>query len=140
MVLPRKDFFLEDEGVIEIEKIQIALLTEKSYFLMSGRVAGKGKTSQTAESFASRFTSMYDQLAEEMAIYLEFENLFDLFALSKALKHRSSPKKATLDLKYLLDQYSLPRHSISENLPGRPNVKQFEHRSKNQAAKVWIPF
>lgn len=137
---PGEILFLEDEGIVEIDKIQIALLTEESYLSLSGRVTGKGKTSQTAESFASRFTSMYDQLADEMSIYLEFENLFDIFALSKSLKYKSSPKKAQLDLKYFLDQYSLSRNSVSEHLPGTPNVKQFEHRSKNQTAKVWIPF
>jgi hypothetical protein len=83
---------------------------------------------------------MYGQLADAMVIYLEFENLFDLFALSKSLKHKFSPKKATLDLKYFLDQYSLPRPSISENLPGKFNVKQFEHRCENQTATAWIPF
>lgn len=137
---PGKILFVEDEGIIQIETVQIVLLTEESYLGRTGQIAGQGKTSKTAEAFASRFTSMYNQLADEMSIYLEFENLFNVFALSKALKYKSSPKKATLDMKYLLDKYTISRNSMNKRLPGKPNVKEFKHRAGNQKTRVWIPF
>ena len=141
---PGEVLFLEHEGIIEIDVCRIDLLSGKSYLSKSGKIAGEGKTSELAEAFARRFTAKYADLADERPIYIEFENLFHILALSKGIKFKSSPEKAAIDLGFLLDQYRVSGTSMGKHLPGVPNVKKFDHRVGNQGnsqiAKVWIPF
>lgn len=136
--------FLEDEGIITIEECQIVLLTEESYLSKSGKIVGEGKTSEIAESFAERFTSMYADLAEEKPVYIEFENLFNIFGLSKCIKFKSSHEEAKIDLGYLLDKCHVTRTTVKKYLPGQSNVEKFERSSEiqggRQTRKVWIPF
>ncbi len=137
---PGEILFLEHEDIIVIEECRTVLLTEESYLSKSGKIAGEGKVSETAESFAKSFTAMYAELAEQRPIYIEFENLFHILALSKSLKFRSTDEVTGSWLGYLLDQYSISKTSVSEHLPGESSVKQFETRDDRQTAKVWIPF
>jgi hypothetical protein len=137
---PGEILFLEHEDIIVIEECQTVLLTEESYLSKSGKIAGEGKVSETAESFAKSFTAMYAELAEQRPIYIEFENLFHILAMSKSLKFKSTDEATGSWLGYLLDQYPISRTSVSEHLPGESSVKQFETRGDRQIAKVWIPF
>jgi len=141
---PGEILFLEHEGIITIEKCQVVLLTEESYLRKGGKISGEGKTSEVAESFAENFTSLYGELTKQKPIYIEFENLFNILALSKSIKFKSSHEKAAMDLGYLMDRYPLSRTSVSKHLPGESNVKRFEEDFQkggdHQIAKVWIPF
>ena len=136
--------FSEHEGIVALDECRIDLLTEESYLGKSGKISGEGKTSKLAENFAEDFTELYNDLAGQRPIYVEFENLFNILALSKGIKFKSSEKEAQIDLGVILEGYPVTRLPVSEYLPGESSVKQFEHaiqkRESRQIAKVWIPF
>jgi hypothetical protein len=136
--------FLEHDGIVTLDVCKVTLLTEESFLDRSGQIKGEGKASEAAESFAERFTRQYMDIASVKPVYFEFQNLFDIFALSKGMKFKAHPEAVSLDLGYLLDKGTVSRTTVEEHLPGGSTVKYFEQpverAGKRQTAKVWIPF
>ncbi|MEW6665987.1 MAG: DUF1598 domain-containing protein [Thermodesulfobacteriota bacterium] len=136
--------FLEEEGIVTLETCQVTLLTEESYLGQSGQIRGEGKTSEVAESFSQRFTKLYLDIAAVKPVYIEFQNLFDILALSKGMRFKAHQETVSLDLGYLLEKCQTARTTVDQNLPGESTVTHFEQpvelSGKRQIAKVWVPF
>jgi len=136
--------FLEHEGIVTIEECEVTLLTEESFLSKSGQIEGEGASSELAEGFSDRFTELYMDIAEERPVYIDFQNLFDILALSKCMKLKAPHEAVSLDMTCLLGSYRIARTSVNEQLPGGSMVKHFEEQieqdGKRRTANVWIPF
>ena len=140
---PGKTLYPEDKGIVTIKECPVVLLTEEEYLSKGKRIEGKGRSNPLAQSFVDGFTKRYRDVAKERPIYVELENLFRFVALAKIIKSKSAHEQAALDLRYLLDQHPTSVTPVKEHLPGRSNVKHFEHRRDftggYQIAQLWMP-
>jgi hypothetical protein len=140
---PGENRYLEDKGVVTIERCQVLLLTEAEYSARGGRIVGSGRADPLAHRFCEIFTAKYADVARQRSIYAELENLFRFVALAKILKFKSAPNEAGIDLNYLLERFQVAQTPVSQQLPGRSNVKEFKHRQDvpggYRIAQLWIP-
>jgi hypothetical protein len=127
---PGENLYREDEKVVVIDKCEVVLLTEEEHLTRTGGVAGKGCPDPLAQKFADNFTAQYTGIAMKRPIYAELKGLFRFVALAKITKFKNSLAESGLDLGYMmnLNGYRIPGTHIKRKLPGRSNVKAFEHR------------
>ncbi|MBU0568366.1 hypothetical protein KJ693_01180 [bacterium] len=140
---PGKNRYTEDKGVVIIKECPVILLTEEEYLDNRGEMVGSGRPDPLAQRFTESFSTRYAEIARQRPIYTELENLFRFVALAKIMRFKSSDEEARLDLDYLLEDYPLSRTSVKQELPGRSNVKRFEHRQDfengYQINQLWLP-
>jgi len=140
---PGKNDYQEDKGIVIIKNCAVKLLTEEEYLDKSGKITGKGRPNPKAAEFSTNFTVRYSDIAKQRPIYAELENLFRFVALGRIIKFKSPQKEAAIDLRFLMDQYLIPKKSVSEQLEGRSNVKKFEHKQDVQGGyqiiQLWLP-
>jgi len=125
---PGENRYLEDKGVITIGQCPVILLTEEQYSAKRGKIVGKGHSNPLAQEFVEDFTAHYAEVAKQRPIYTELENLFRFVALARIMKWKDALSNAGIDLDYLLDSVQIPETRVARQLPGRSNVKGFEHR------------
>ncbi|EAT58042.1 DUF1598 domain-containing protein [Chlorobium ferrooxidans] len=140
---PGENAYVQDQGIITIKNSPVTLLTEAEYIGQSGKILGAGQTDALAVEFTRSFTTRYAELAELRPIYKELENLFRFVALAKIMKIKSAVTESGVDLEYFLDRFQLPSTSVSRQLPGRSNVRNFSHRKKIKGGysimQLWMP-
>lgn len=140
---PGENQYVEDKGVVILKKCQVILLTEEEHLSRRGKVIGKERPNRLAQSFADSFSALYTEVAKQRPIYSELEALFRFVALAKIIKYKSPHKLASLDLGYLFEEHKISATHVSRLLPGRSNVKKFQHRkdfsSGYQLSQLWIP-
>ena len=142
---PGENTYLENENerMVLIDKCNVILLTEEEYLTRSGKVVGTGQANPYAREFTGKFSTYYSQIAEKRPIYHDLENLFRFVALAKILELKSPHKGIGLNIDYLLNQYPVSTVVVKEQLPGRSNVKRFEHKRDIQTGayirQLWIP-
>jgi len=140
---PGENQYKEDEGVMTIERSLVVLLTEEEFQTKKGEIVGTGSPNPLAKMFVESFTTQFPVIANQRSIYKELENLFRFVALAKIMKLRSQQNEVKLDLSYFLEHFRVQKTLVSQQLPGRSNVKRFEHR-KNfsggyQIYGLWLP-
>jgi hypothetical protein len=133
---PGENSYDEDEGVVLIRNCPVTLLTEEAYGNME---FGTGKQNPLAQKFAENFTACYDEVAKKRAIYSQLQNLFRFVALAKIIKYKSSDSEAGLNLSYLLENYSVKKNDVANQLPGRSNVKRLRLEGDLWEAYFWLP-
>ncbi|TSA10228.1 MAG: DUF1598 domain-containing protein [Deltaproteobacteria bacterium] len=140
---PEKNLYEEDQGVVVIKQSPVILLTEEEHLSKEGEIVGRGAPDPLAHRFAQNFSSQYNHVAQQRPIYSELENLFRFVALARIMKFKSADKEAGLNLSNLLNQYQVQPASVSPQLAGRSNVKEFQHRRDfaggYQIARLWLP-
>jgi hypothetical protein len=140
---PGENLYLEDEGVVIIDKCEVKLLTEEEFLTGKGEIAGTGRANPNAGRFAEIFTELYPEMADQRRIYRELENLFRFVALAKILKFKAPHEQIGLDIDYLLEQFPIPTKTVAKYLPGISNVKHFEHTRDvpggEQIYQLWLP-
>ena len=141
---PGSNTYVESEGVVLIKTCPVALLTEEQHLNHGGTaVEGTGAANPYAKQFADDFTDYYDRIAEKRPIYTELQNLYRFVALAKILKHKSAIAQSGADLDYLFESYAVPHTHVSRRLPGRYNLKTFEHRidydNGYETMRAWLP-
>ncbi len=140
---PGENRYLEDQGVITIEQSPVVLLTEEEYLGKKGKIVGKGHADQLAQEFVEDFTANYAELAKQRPIYTELENLFRFVALAKIMKYKDAVSDAGIDLDYLLESVQIHQTRVARQLPGRSNVKGFEHKQEfangYRINRLWLP-
>lgn len=140
---PGETQYLEDDGMVVIDRCSVVLLTESEHLTQSGKVVGTGHANPYAKKFTDAFSAVYSQIARRRPIYHELENLFRFVALAKLLKLKSSHTEIGTDLDYLLNQFPVPSTPVDGYLPGRSNVKGFKHRKDLERGihtfQVWLP-
>jgi hypothetical protein len=120
--------FLEAEGIVTIERLPVELKTEAEFVHANGDVSGRDEEDPTAATFARAFTERYPQVAVQVPIYAELENLYRFVGLLTAMKFRGAHAVAGVNLAVLLDDYQVPRVAVAPRLPGRSNIARFSHR------------
>jgi len=140
---PGENTFLEDTGVIHIQKSEVVLLTEQEFLSARGQVVGTGSANPLAKKFADSLTEQYSAIAKAKPIYAELEALFRVVALARIMKHKDALTGSGLTLDYLFDKYPLPSTAVSRTLPGISNVKEFRHRKDisggYEELHLWLP-
>lgn len=125
---PGEHRYLEDKGVIILGQCPVILLTEEQYSAKRDRIVGRGHPDPLAQEFVEDFTAHYAEVAKRRPIYTELENLFRFVALTRIIKWKGALSTARIDLDFLLDSVQIPETRVPRQLPGRSNVKGFEHR------------
>ncbi len=138
--VPGENTYLEDEGIVFIEKCPVTLVTEEEYLSTKGdQIGGTGQADPMAQQFADSFSVHYAEIAKKEPIYLELEGLFRFVALAKIMKD----KNVVFSLDYFLERFPVPEKPVASTLPGISHVKDFEHRwdyqGGYQIAKLWFP-
>lgn len=140
---PGENRYLEDKGVITIKQCPVVLLTEEEFLSNRGEIVGKGNPDPLSQRFVEDFTANYAEVAKQRPIYVELENLFRFVALAKIIKHKDALGNSGMDLGYLLDSVQFSETRVDRQLPGRSNVKRFEHREKiangYKISRLWLP-
>lgn len=136
---PGENRYLEDEGIVIIEKCLVILITEVEYLTRSGRTQGAGQSDPLAKKFADSFSLHYNEIAIKKGIYYELEGLFRIVALAKILKH----KNVKINLDYFLEDFPVSEFKIEKTKSGIPNVKEFKHQvdfsNGYQLIMMWLP-
>jgi hypothetical protein len=140
---PGENQYKEDEGVVTIERSQVALLTEEEFQTKKGKIVGTGSPNPLAQRFVESFTAHFLEIAKQRSIYIELENLFHFVALAKIIKLKSQQNEVKLDLSYFLEHFRVQKTPVSQQLPGRSHAKRFEHRKDfsggYQIYGLWLP-
>jgi len=118
---PGKPGFLDQDGLITIERCPVVLLTEEEHLTREG-IEGKGKASPLAAAFAQSFSDHYPEIADRQPIYRELAGLFRLYALAKALRYQ----QVQADLSYLLTSFPVPATQVPRALPGLSRLTQLQ--------------
>lgn len=140
---PGENTFKEDHGIVLIERSQVILLTEEEHLSKDKRIVGTGRVDPLAKQFTNIFTQKYEQVAQKKPIYKELGNLFRFVALAKIFKFKSPHNEAKMDLGFLLDEFNVSQTPVTPTLPGRSNVKRFQHKMDftggYQIIQLWLP-
>lgn len=126
---PGENDYVEDQGVVLINRCEVTLLTEQEFITHSGDIAGSGMADPFAQKFAENFTERYEQIAYEKPIYAELESLFRFVSLAQAMKFRDAISQTGIDLDFLMTQYAISETQVPQTLPGIANVKEFSHKA-----------
>jgi hypothetical protein len=140
---PGGSTFLEDTGVIYIQKSEVVLLTEQEFLSVRGQVVGTGKANPLAKRFADSFTARYAAIAKAKPVYAELEALFRFVALARIMKHKNALSESRINLDYLFDHFPVNQTPVSGTLPGISNVTEFKHRTEMprgySTLYLWLP-
>jgi len=140
---PGENVFLEDKGIILINKSDVKLLTEEEFITKKGEVGGTGKANSLAEYFAHTFSSKYAEIAKQKPIYAELEGLFRFVAISRIMKQKDAISEAGINLNYLLDRCPIQNIQVNHTVPGISSIKEFISKSETQGGYsilyLWLP-
>jgi hypothetical protein len=110
-----------------VDHFALKLLTEEQHVTRQGQAVDRGAPDPLAERWARQFMAVYDRVAEQHPVFRELEGFARTVALTRALQFDDGPARAGLDLGWLLDRFAVPEVEVPTTLPGRCNVKTFEH-------------
>ena len=140
---PGKNSFLEDEGVIFINRSDVKLLNEEEFLTKKGEMVGTGRPDPLAQRFAENFSAKYAPIAEQKPIYAELEGLFRFVALARIIKYKKAISEAGINLDYLLNECPIQNIHVNRTLPGISNIKEFTHKSETRGGYsvlyLWLP-
>ncbi len=135
-------FQVDDLGGV-IVKLPVVLLAEEEYLVKNKRVQGTGRVDPRAGKFCDRFSTHYDEIADQRPIYRELKNLYRTFAVAKLMECENCFRAAGIDLDYFLHEYRVGSTEVEQKLPGRSNVKRFAHREEYangySEVRLWLP-
>lgn len=130
-------------GIVWLDTCQVVLLTEQQYLTDSGQSVGTGYSDPMARLFSQSHTTHYAQIAKLRPIYQELAGLYRHVALAKSLLSQSAPRKAGLDLSFLLDYFDLTWCAVDSTLPGRSNMKELKYtkyfENGYHVLQMWLP-
>ncbi len=130
--------FREQDGVTEIERCPVTLLTEEQHLTAEG-LTGLRRPDPEALRFAEGFSAHYDDIAGARPIYRELEGLFRMVALAKLVKYDGEQ----VDLDYLMNRYPMSKVNVARTLPGVSRVQTIERKRDVEGGletvKMWMP-
>ncbi len=127
---PGENEYAGTEGTFFLQWSPVQVRTHSSGIDSAGNVRDTEGTDALAEDFALRFSLLYEQVAQRRPVYRELESLFHLVALSKAMHSNQADRSAGLSLRYLLHKFPLVKQPVPQEVPGRPRVREFQHRQE----------
>jgi hypothetical protein len=133
--------FLVDDGVVRLKDCSVGVLTERQRATADGTLLDSGEEDPLARSFAQEFSAAFPHLAARIRVYGELENLYRLSALLRLMHMQSEPRRASLDLQYLLHEYRLLEPKpMPPSLPGLVNgkEKQFTIRQGDSVGTLFL--
>ena len=131
---PGETEFVEGDGIIQIRRCRVSLLTEEEFLAGSGQVIGSGRSSPLAATFSAQFSAFYEELADQRPIYADLQNLFRFFALAQAIRSKSGQTRI-LDLTYFLEEFPVESVPVVKELPGKSALL----KGGNQFFRFWLP-
>lgn len=101
---PRYDPLLvsPDRLAWELRGVGVQAMTEESFLNQFGEVAPTGRENSVAQKWADSFTENYEQLAAELPVYGELQNLIDLAVVSALIFKEDLPGATGYNLPVLL--------------------------------------
>lgn len=139
---PGENKFLEDKGIVYIEKSDVKLLTEEEFLTENKEIAGSNKQNPIAGEFADSFSTKYSEIARIRPVYSELEDLFRFMGLVNVIKYRGAVSEAGINLDYFLYDYPVKKIESNSTLPGISNVKEFQHKEEfaggSSIASLWF--
>lgn len=133
----------EADGVTWIPDCPVQVRTHQTGADVGGNLRDVAGNDPAAEDFAFRFSRLYSQVAELRPVYRQLANLFQLFALTQAMRFRQADSRAGLDLGYLLHVFPVAESRVARELPGRFAVKRFHSEQDvaggREITQFWLP-
>ncbi|ETR72724.1 MAG: hypothetical protein OMM_01502 [Candidatus Magnetoglobus multicellularis str. Araruama] len=123
---PGENIFEEGDGIIMIEKCPVTLLTNETYVNSKNKIIDGRGPNPYAQIFVDQFSKYYDHIASQRPIFKELENMFRFIALANIIKFQNPVTNSHLD--YLLEDFPIKHKTVDPTLPGRSNVKRYNHR------------
>ena len=127
---PGENVFAHGARIVLLVRSPVHLLSNTTYVDRQDRLRDATERDPLAESFASDFSLLYDEIASERPIYRDLESLFRFVALAGALKQKVGASPTSGALGYLLEGFVLPTVPVARSLPGRSTLEGFEHHER----------
>lgn len=109
--------FREDEGIVLMEAVPVALETEAEMLLNRHSIAGSGKSDPLAQKFTAQFSGQFGTIARRSP-YTELEAGFRWVCLATLMKQKDVFAQSGLSSDFFLKDYSLPTVTVPATLPG----------------------
>lgn len=117
----------ESAAIIEPD-FGLKVLTEEEYLDVSGQIIGKGSPESHARAFAESVSASFSEIAERRPAWRDLDNLAWGVALARTIRHRAALREAGLDIAWLLDEFVVPKTTVSNTVPGHSNVQREDYR------------
>lgn len=136
--------FLTDSDIISIDVCEVRLLTEKGYLKEEGLITQADETDTASTKFANDFTDRFQDLGKEKKEFIELENLFNIFALCKAMNFKKVFTDSGLNPEYILYRLRMPSSGVPESVQGISAIEEelvnVKEENLVKSYKVAIPF
>ncbi len=141
LLVPYPHFEIADR-IVMLSTCPIVLLTEEEVADIHGKLGRSGGIDSLAQGFATDFSTLYDQLAEENIWFKGLEQLFRLNAMVRAMNVRNDFDNIAFPTDFFLNRYSPAlSEQIPDTLPGLVNyVKSVSEVMINDEKFVLIQF
>jgi hypothetical protein len=117
--------FLEDDGVVWLDKCTVVVLTEKQKATTEGILYDSGGEDPYARAFARDLSDGFPQAAAVVPFYADLWNQYRLSSLLRGMHFRQPPELAKLDLDAYLKRFVyLLESAMPPSLPGLVNSKE----------------
>lgn len=132
-------FGVDNNGIVQIERCPVTILTEAEYLSRSGRLTGSGQADPRAQALAEEFTARYREIAARHPVYRELEGLFRFVAVASLMRKQvDRPLVAPL-----LDGPAVMGADISATKPGLSSVTRISRSSPTADGEtilqLWVP-
>ncbi len=136
--------FVTNTDIIKIDECEVQLLTEKGYLKKEGFITKADESDDASTKFASAFTDRLQDLGQEKKEFIELENLFNIFALFKAINFKGVFQEAGFSPDYLLHRFRMPSQSVPDSVRGISSiVEELVNKKGKDVVKTFrvvIPF
>lgn len=123
--------FFYDDDIAMIEQCDVIVSTEAQGSTASGELFDSGEKNPDAEYWAGMLSTHFQEVAVQVEVYAQLENLYRLLAIFKALKNRGYFSEITDLANALFEECSYRRvYNIPETYPGLTNylIEQDENQ------------
>ena len=97
----------EDGTVWKLTGQGVKTMTEQDAIAADGTSSGSKKVNKLAENWASNMTDKFEELAKEMPVFGDLQNLMDLTVASTLIVQEQLENRSGLELSVLRDQQAL---------------------------------
>ncbi len=114
-----------DENAWELAGQRAQLLSQEEYVSASGKRSDAGTTRISTTAYAKHFTEKFPDLADEVSIFGELQNLIDLAIVAALLKKERLPQKIDWEMALFLDseRARIPENNVPRQVDSIVNFK-----------------
>jgi hypothetical protein len=102
------------------------LLSQEEYANAAGQRFAKPHTAQSANRFAKQFTERFYELSQNVAVFSELQNAFDLTVFAALIKKHNVVERIGWDMSLFMDAERLPSEKLvpAKQIPSSANCKR----------------